>query len=426
VKASARRFTDKASKLSTSTFDNVAVSTTTPAACTPQTSLIISELRLRGPGGAKDEFVEFYNTADTPVSVCTADQSGGWALSARKADGSAAPTIFVIPYGTVIEGRGHLLAVNNGAGGYSLSNYPAGNGQTAKGDITYTSDIEDNVGGALFKTANPASFTSVNRLDAVGSTSETNALYREGAGHAPLSGAAYTSGIDYSFYRDLCGLSGSACTTGGAPKDTGDNASDFLFVDTNGTSAGAGQRLGSPGPENLSSPIQRTSGFSLNSLDTTASSSSAPNRVRDFTSNPSNNSTFGTLSLRKRVVNNTGAPVTRLRFRIAEVTTFPNSGGLADLRPITSVSVTASVNDSGTCLASTGSSATPCVVTVQGTTLEEPASQPNGGGYNSTLSAGAVTLAAPLANGASVNVQFMLGIRATGSFRFLITVETLP
>lgn len=58
--------------------------------------------------------------------------------------------------------------------------------------------------------------------------------------------------------------------------------------------------------------------------------------------------------------------------------------------------------------------------------LEEPASQPNGGGYNSTLSAGAVTLASPLANGASVNLQFMLGIEMTGNFRFLINVETLP
>lgn len=90
------------------------------------------------------------------------------------------------------------------------------------------------------------------------------------------------------------------------------------------------------------------------------------------------------------------------------------------------MSVTTSVNDSGTCLASTGSLTAPCVVTVQGTTLEEPASQPNGGGYNSTLSAGIITLAAPLANGASVNLQLMLGLQMTGNFRFLINVETLP
>jgi hypothetical protein len=63
---------------------------------------------------------------------------------------------------------------------------------------------------------------------------------------------------------------------------------------------------------------------------------------------------------------------------------------------------------------------------VQQTTLEVPPAQPNGGGFNSTLSVSAVTLATPLADGASVNVQFMLGIQQTGTFKFFINVETLP
>jgi hypothetical protein len=37
-------------------------------------------------------------------------------------------------------------------------------------------------------------------------------------------------------------------------------------------------------------------------------------------------------------------------------------------------------------------------VTVQGTTLELPPSQPNGGGLNSSLSADTVTLAGPVAS----------------------------
>ena len=41
------------------------------------------------------------------------------------------------------------------------------------------------------------------------------------------------------------------CPSAGARKDTDNNAADFIFEDTNGTSAGAGQRLGTPGPENL-------------------------------------------------------------------------------------------------------------------------------------------------------------------------------
>jgi hypothetical protein len=42
-------------------------------------------------------------------------------------------------------------------------------------------------------------------------------------------------------------------------------------------------------------------------------------------------------------------------------------------------------------------------VTVQGTTLEQPPSQPFGTGFNGSLSAGTVTLGTPLANGASLD-----------------------
>jgi len=42
------------------------------------------------------------------------------------------------------------------------------------------------------------------------------------------------------------------------------------------------------------------------------------------------------------------------------------------------------------------------------------------------MSAGTVTLATPLANGASINLQFLLGIQQTGTFKFFINVEALP
>jgi hypothetical protein len=190
-------------------------------------------------------------------------------------------------------------------------------------------------------------------------------------------------------------------------------------VDTNGTSAGAGQRLGAPGPENLSSPIQRNSSFGVNSLDPCVSASSPPNRVRDFTSEPANNSTFGTLDIRKTITNNTGGNVTRLRFRVIDLTTFPAPSGIADLRPRTSTAVVVTV-DRAPCGAGTSN------VTVQGTTLEQPPGQPNGGGFNSSLSAGTVTLATPLANGATLDLRFLLGLQQTGSFKFYINVEALP
>jgi len=152
-----------------------------------------------------------------------------------------------------------------------------------------------------------------------------------------------------------------------------------------------------------------------------------PNRVRDFTSDPANNSTFGTLSIRRRFENNTGADITRLRFRIIDITTFPAPSGFADLRHRTSsLVVVAGINDSDTCFASTGLVTTPCTVNVQGTTVETPPSQPNGGAFNSTWSAGTVTLGTPLANGASINVQFLLGIQQTGTFKVYVNIEALP
>ena len=382
--------------------------------------IIISEFRVRGPNGANDEFIEVYNNSGADHTVADSGAGTGYAVAAS--DGVAR---CIIPNGTVIPNKGHYLCVNSV--GYSLASYPAGNGTTATGDATYTTDIPDNAGIAIFNTSVAANFTLANRLDAVGSTAEANTLYREGTGYPALT----LFSIDYSFYRDTCGKGGSITTLGPCtietPKDTDNNAVDFIFVDTNGTSAGAGQRLGAPGPKNLSSPIQRNSSFSGVLLDATVATANPPNQVRDFTSDPPNNSTFGTLDLRRRFVNNTGGNVTRLRFRIVDVTTFPAPSGFADLRPRTSTLVIVSgINDAATCLASNGVATTPCTVNVQGSTLEQPPSQPNGSGFNGTLSAGTVTLGTPLANGASINLRFLLGIQQTGSFKVYLNVEALP
>src|ERR1043166_5405387 len=290
---------------STGTYDLHVVNTS--AVTSP---LIISEFRVRGPSGANDEFVELYNNSDTSTTV--ASQVGsGFAVAA-----SDAVVRCTVPNGTVIPGRGHYLCTNSGA--YSLGGY-------ATGDATYTTDIPDNAGIALFNNNVPANFILANRLDAVGSTSEANTLYKEGTGYPALSGAAYTAGINYAFVRDACGQQGSITnltpfqlTTGVA--DTGNNAVDFYVVDTNGTSAGAGQRLGSPGPENLASPIQRNASFLVGVPDVCVAASLPPNQIRDLTSVPAQNSTFGTIELRRTVVNNTGANVTRLRFRVTQQT----------------------------------------------------------------------------------------------------------
>jgi hypothetical protein len=42
------------------------------------------------------------------------------------------------------------------------------------------------------------------------------------------------------------------------------------------------------------------------------------------------------------------------------------------------------------------------------------------------MSAGTITLATPLAPGASINLQFQLGVQQTGSFKFFFNIEALP
>ena len=316
--------------------------------------VLISEFRVRGTGGATDEFVELYNNTNSPLTVSTSGGSTGWAVVSSDATGTAK---FLVPNGTVIPARGHYLGTNSGA--YSL-------GGNATGDATYTTDIPDNAGVALFNSSLPANWTLANRLDAVGSASEANTLFKEGTGYPALT---LLTNFNYSFYRDLIT---------GLPKDTNDNAADFLFVDTNGTAAGAGQRLGAPGPENLASPVQRNIVLKASLVDpacagTSTGAGAASNtgcaRHRDTTPDGANNSNLGTLSLRRKFTNTTGAAVTRLRFRIVDVTTFPAPTGTADLRIRTSTAYTASLTGGGT-------------ASVAGLTLDQPPSQPSGGGFN--------------------------------------------
>jgi hypothetical protein len=266
-------------------------------------------------------------------------------------------------------------------------------------------------------------------LDAVGFGTNTTGvcdLLREGTTLTPMSGST----LEYSYFRDECGKKGNPamfgpCPTGGLVADTNVNGDDFVFVDTTGAATPAGQRLGAPGPQNSGSPRLNLAIPAL-LLDATVGAPAAPNRLRDFASVP--NFPLGTLSLRRRFQNNTGAPVTRLRFRIVDISTLmPPGGPIADLRAITSTTITINnINDSATC-AATGTPATaPCSVTVLGTTLETPPAQAAGGALNSTLSAGTVTLPQPLAPGASLNLQLLLGVQNPGSFKFFFNIEALP
>ncbi len=341
-----------------------------------------------------------YNNTDGVLDI-----SGDtlWALT-----GAGAQAIrFTVPGAvgsatTVIPARGHYLIVNSSA--YTL-------GAAAAGDGTYTTGIVDGSGIGFFTGATP---TIATRIDSVGFDTR-DPLFFEGTALAPSSATGtggITTGGEYAFLRKL---------TTGTPQDTDNNANDFTFVSvTAGSFTSIQSTLGAPGPENLASPIQRNGTIKSSLIDPAQPSGVAPNRVRDTTPNGCNggvgpsNCTLGTLTIRRKFTNTTGVPITRLRFRVVDVTTAPPpNASTADLRALTSATATVTITGGGS-------------VIVQGLTLETPPAQPNGGGINSTLASGTVTAGTPLANGASVNVQFLLGVQQGGSYRFFINVEALP
>jgi hypothetical protein len=399
--------------------------------------VIISEFRWSGPGAdatarANNEFIELYNTTDSNIIVTPADGSAGWAVAAD----DETKTRYVIPSRTVIPARGHFLITNGN--GYSLSNHPAGGDTTAtpdattSGPATYTGDIAANTGIALFRTSVPIHFNAATRIDSVGTAGGTNVctgqanipasspLYREGAGLVFDPAESLGEFREYSYARKL---------NTSAPRDTNGNAADFTYVSTGGDVAlcggGIGGSLGAPGPENLSSPVNRGNRLKVTAVAPCVAPSASPNRERVPAPYPdllSNTGTYahGTLRIRRRFVNSTGGDVTRLRFRVVDITTLDSpgyaaGGPQADLRAISSGDEAVVIN--------------PCPgspATSRGLTLEMPPAQPNGGGYNSTLSAGTVALATPLAAGNSVTVNFLLGVAQPGEFRFYFIVEALP
>jgi len=351
-------------------------------------TILISEFRLRGPGpggGAlapagfdvspRDEFIELYNNSNAAVAVgnFVLDFSTGFSVT--------------IPAGATIPARGHYLVANSD--GYSLGTY-------ATPDHTYAGvDVADSTGVALLGAGGQI-------LDAAGFT-DSPVSFREGTGLA-----AVTSPSEHSFVRKL---------TTGDPLDRGDNATDFMLVATD-PAVVSGSTLGAPGPENFASPVQMNARVKAMLIDPMCPGQTnvpgiACGRYRNTTGA---GGTAGTLTIRRRFVNTTGRMVTRLRFRAVNITTAVNGGptpGVAVLRVLTSADEPILVTTGG------GTAQT------EGLRLEMPPAQPAGGGYNSTVAADSVQLATPLAPGAVIDVNFLLAVDQSGSFRFFVNVEAV-
>jgi hypothetical protein len=375
-------------------------------------AVCISEFRSRGLSKF-DEFIEIYNNSDSPVTV----NNGGWAVETLGPGGGLA-NVFTIPAGTVIPARGHYLAANNNGdqnnNGYSMFDY-------ATADLNYGSDVRDNGGLAIFN--NATTFTLATRFDAVGFASAGNTanaqLLREGTGllgNFGNSDNTPNTNVQYSFVRKFPTAPGLTS----APVDTNNNASDFLFISTTaGMYGGLNSILGLPGPENLASPVSMLGPIASGAYDPTVGLDASPNRQRtNCPAAPECNpdtAQLGTLTIRRNFKNNTGRTVTRLRFRIVDITTINNRvAGDADVRLLDSGSELPPSGCGGSCGQSNGSK------------LERSQSQAKGGGLNSSTgaSSGAIDLSTtPLAPGASINVRFVLGVQQIGNFRFYISAD---
>jgi hypothetical protein len=371
-----------------------AVPTPTPALATVGQVLITEFRQSVGSTTSSNEYVELYNNTDAPISV------GGYGLALFNATFGGDVTLG-FPAGVTIPRRGHLLVANTAAGGYSLTAYAAANLTHANANL-----MPDNQGFGLI---DPSRSTLI---DSVGFVGNGGSLpYIEGQGLAATTGAR--PNVEHAWVRKIS-------TTTSLPIDTGNNAADFQLVSVTGVTftPAIPSALGAPGPENAAGPVQ---GFTVNSavVDPGCTGTGAPTSAcvlaRDATPIDAL-STLGTISIRRKLTNNTGAPVTRLRFRVIDdsTTTLPVPPGTADLRLRTSSTFTANLSGGGT---------TP----IQGLTLEEATpAQPSGGGSNSSAAAGTVTLGTPLANGDSINVNFVFGVQQLGSFRLGFVIEALP
>ena len=371
--------------------------------------VLINEFRFRGPVSAADEFVELYNNTDIPLDI------SGYTLHALTGAGAQALR-HTVPGAlgsntTTIPRRGHYLITG---ASYTLAGAATSDGASPTG-------IVDGSSIGFFAGATP---TAANRIDSAGFDTR-DALFFEGTAITP-SGAGtggITVGGEYSFVRVVP-------TATRTPQDTGNNDADFIFVSTTGgTFSTRVSILGAPGPENLAGPVFKTFAQITDTLlDPPLGAGATPNRLRTQrascppASSPgvtcnNTHSNLGTLEIRRTFTNNTSGNVTRLRFRIVDITTLNNRlAANADLRALT--------NSGNFMVTLSGGGGT---VTVQNLTLEAPSDTvTNGGGMNSTIAAGTITPGSPLIPGASINVNFMFGVQLGGSFRVFVAVEALP
>jgi uncharacterized protein len=148
--------------------------------------VVVNELRVRGPNGGNDEFIELFNPTAAPVDI------GGWKIRGSNASGTTGDR-FTIPAATILNAGCYYLATNSAASGYS---------GTVAGNQTYTTGITDDGGLALTRADNSI-------VDQIGLSA--GSAFGEGARLTSLG----ASNLDRGYSRIVAGA------------DTDDNDMDF-------------------------------------------------------------------------------------------------------------------------------------------------------------------------------------------------------
>jgi Bacterial Ig-like domain (group 3)/Putative Ig domain len=321
-------------------------------------ALIIQGLRFAGPGGSSDQYVELYNTTSSAVSLT------GWQLV--WAGGS-----INLPTGDSVPAHGHYLVA---ASGYSLGSYEAAD-DTASG-------LAIPVDGGVQLVAPNATAT-----DQVGMTT-AGAAYRAGTGLT----APTQTGAQLAFQRRM---------SAGAPvTDTTNNAADFVLVatDANSTDHGASAVFGAPAPQDSS--------YRLDANAVAKSYLLNPGETANGTDNKSYDAATGTLTIR-RIITNTSSTqtITGLWLRYTSITTYGSATSKQAILTAQSASGGETVDGK----------------VMVGATLDQPPSQPNGGGLGSSVLIDVGD--GGLAPGQSIPVDLQFHVVRSGSYSFGYNAE---
>jgi hypothetical protein len=374
---------------STPSSESITITTSSDpgGASADATPVVIQELRLTGPGGLTDRYVELANLGGSTVSLT------GWTLSVS--DGSNTANISL---SGSIDPNGHLLVADSGY----ASDAPNSN---AAADITQSfQGVADN-GGVQLLDGNSSVVDAVGFGGAPGGYSQGTALQFPGT--LPSGQFAWTRRFE-----------------NGQPVNTDDNRSDFAFVAVGNNDGTHGSpELGAPGPSDSSSMKVHNDVLQSSLLDSGAGETDSPNEIytagspgtliinRVFTNCSGQTPTPGTACA--NVPSGTSAAtVTRLRFRITGLTTLDSPGagaGQAVLKADTSG------GEPGI--------ATTCGSTdVVGMLLDAPSTS-GSGGLNSTWMATADLPGGRLSSGDCINIEFKFDVSQVGSFSFAYNAE---